>query len=51
MNKVFIFLVLMLFLFTPSAFAEERTFEIKAKKFSYTPNIVNGKEMWSEFVL
>ena len=28
-------------LFTTCAFAEERFFEIKAKKFSYTPNIIN----------
>ena len=40
MNKVFTFLVLIGFLFTGSTFAEERFFEIKAKKFSYTPNII-----------
>lgn len=40
MKRVFIFIVLIGLLFTTSAFAEERFFEIKAKKFSYTPNII-----------
>ncbi len=32
--------VLACLLLTPSAFAEERLLELRAKKFSYTPNIV-----------
>ncbi|HIE27568.1 TPA: 4Fe-4S binding protein, partial [Candidatus Poribacteria bacterium] len=40
MKRVFVFFILIGFLFTPPAFAAERFFEIKAKKFSYTPNII-----------
>ena len=40
MNRIFVFFVLIGFLFTGSTFAEDRFFEIKAKKFSYTPNII-----------
>ncbi len=32
--------MLVCLLFTPSAFAEERPLEIRAKKFSYNPNII-----------
>ncbi len=39
MRKIFFVIVLMLF-FAGDSFAQERFFEIKAKKFSYTPNII-----------
>ena len=32
--------MLVCLLFAPSVFAEEKSFELKAKKFSYTPNII-----------
>ena len=38
-NKILLSILVCL-LFTPSAFAEEKSFELRAKKFSYTPNIV-----------
>jgi cytochrome c oxidase subunit 2 len=38
---LFSFIVYSLWFMTASAQAEERIFEIKAKKFSYTPNIIN----------
>jgi len=39
-NRTFILLILIGLFFTTSASAEEKFFEIKAKKFSYTPNII-----------
>ncbi len=38
-NKILLFMLVCL-LFAPSVFAEEKSFELKAKKFSYTPNII-----------
>lgn len=40
MKKIFFIVVLFLVCFATSSFAEERFFEVKAKKFSYTPNII-----------
>lgn len=40
MKKIIVFAALLLLAFSVSAFAEDRFFEINAKKFSYTPNIL-----------
>ncbi|MFQ5953349.1 MAG: cupredoxin domain-containing protein [Candidatus Omnitrophota bacterium] len=40
MRKIFVFIILLLISFVTFSFAEERLFEIKAKKFNYTPNII-----------
>ena len=43
MKRIFLF-ILILFLFTTSALAEERVLEIRARKFSYTPNIIKASK-------
>lgn len=40
MKKISLILILLLLFFTSVAFAEEKIFEVKAKKFSYTPNFI-----------
>lgn len=40
MKKIFAILTLLLLSFASFAFAEEKIFEVKAKKFSYTPNFI-----------
>lgn len=40
MKKILYLAILIVFFFVSKSFAEEKFFEIKAKKFSYTPNII-----------
>ena len=40
MKKVFLIIFLSLVFFVSLSFAENKFFEVKAKKFSYTPNII-----------
>lgn len=40
MKKIFFIAALLLLAFATASLAEEKFFEIKAKKFSYTPNII-----------
>lgn len=43
LKKIYLF-VLLLFIFTASAFGEEIFLEIRARQFSYTPNIIRVKK-------